>query len=77
MVALLTALLQIAGVILSYLQQKQLIDAGKAKQIKENLDGSLVLLGKANKARSDATADFDKSHGLPNDQQKPDPYRRD
>lgn len=77
MVALLTALLQIAGVILGYLRERQLLEAGKAQQIKDNLDASLVLLGKANKARSDATAEFDKSHKLPDAQQKPDPYRRD
>lgn len=72
MLALLAAILQIAGLILGYLKDKQQIDAGRAMQIKENLDASLGLLGKANKARADAVDDFDK-HGVHND----DPNLRD
>lgn len=74
MIALFTIVLQIAGIILGYLHQRQLIEAGKALQIRENLDGSLEILGKLNKARADAVAKHDASGGVSDDS---DPYRRD
>lgn len=72
MVALLTVLLQVARIIFGYVQQHQLLEAGKAAQIARNLDASLDLLGKANKARADAVAKHDS--GVSDDH---DPYRRD
>jgi hypothetical protein len=64
--------LQVAGIILGYLQSRQMLDAGKAQQLKDNIDASLVLLGKANAARADAVAKHDAGVSDPND-----PYRRD
>lgn len=71
---LLIATLQIAGGILGYLKDRQQIEAGKAEQIKENLDASKAILGTLNKARSDAVAKSDASGGVPDPK---DPYLRD
>lgn len=71
---LLVATLQIAGYILGYLRDRQQIEAGKAQQIKENLDASKTILATVNKARSDAVGAHDKRGGVPDDK---DPYLRD
>jgi hypothetical protein len=70
----LVALLRITKAVLDYVSQRQLIEAGKAAQIKENLNASLALLKKVDKARSDAVAKFDASGGVPDSS---DPNLRD
>lgn len=73
-VSLLSALLQLSNVVLAYMQQRQLIEAGKAEQLAENLNASIDLLGKMDKARNDAVAKHNARNGVPD---KDDPYRRD
>lgn len=75
MIQLLTVILQVAVGILGYLKTKELIDAGKAQQIKENLDASLALIKTGKDAGDKAVADFDARGGVP-DPNDPD-IRRD
>ena len=71
---ILKALLQLSNVVLTYVQQRQLIAAGEAKELARNLDASLNLLVVMDKARSDAVAKHDAANGVHDDA---DPYRRD
>lgn len=72
--AILRALLGLASSLTSYLQEKQLIEAGEAKAIAEGLKNAQAATEKARKARRDALRKFDKSGGLPDDD---DPNLRD
>lgn len=72
--SVLLALLRVTSGVLDYMRQRQLIEAGQAKQIAENLNASMELIAKANKARADAGAAFDKRGGVPDDK---DPNLRD
>ncbi|TXH12352.1 MAG: hypothetical protein E6R03_13005 [Hyphomicrobiaceae bacterium] len=70
--AVLRLLLSLASVVLSYAQQRQLIGAGEAKQIAANLEKSLELSRKIQRAGEDAAKRWDDSGGMPDD-----PNRRD
>lgn len=71
--ALISALLQLTRLVVSYTQQRQLIEAGKAQQLAESLNASIGILERMDKARDDAVAKFDDPGSVPDD----DPYRRD
>ena len=62
--ALLRTLLSLAGSLIGYRQQKQLLDAGEAKAIKEGLEKQNDIIDKANKARIDARNKFNDSNGV-------------
>jgi len=59
-------LLGVANKIAGYMEKKQLMDAGKAKQQKENLQEARDAVSKAIDARRDAHRKF-KSDGMPKD----------
>jgi len=65
--ALLKAVLGLAQSLTGYLRDKQLIDAGEAKAIATQLEGSLHALERANEARSNAVRRFDDDNGVPDD----------
>lgn len=72
--SILKALLGLASGLTTYLQQRQLIEAGQAQAINEGLKNAKEAIHKANAARADAVTDFDKRNGLPDDS---DPNLRD
>lgn len=72
--AMLRALLGLASSLTTYLQNKQLLEAGEAQAIAEGLKNAQAAITKARKARRDAVADFDKRDGVPDDN---DPNLRD
>lgn len=57
--ALLKAVLGFARALTTYLDRKQLMDAGEAKAIARQLESSLNALDRARKARANAVADYD------------------
>lgn len=71
-VAVIRLLLSLANTILTYAQQRQLISAGEAKQIAANLEKSLELSRKIQRAGEDAAKRWDDNGGMPDD-----PNRRD
>jgi hypothetical protein len=72
--AILRALLGLASSLTTYLQNKQLIEAGEAQAIVEGLKNAQDAITRARKARRDAVADFDKHDGMPDNN---DPNLRD
>lgn len=60
--------------IIAHMREKKLIDLGAAQEIAKQLEASNAILDKARRARDDATADFDKRGGVPDDK---DPNLRD
>lgn len=72
--SIITVLLRLVNGIVSYMQQRQLIEAGKAEQIKDNVNATLSLVNKADAAAAAATDAFDKRGSLPDDK---DPNLRD
>lgn len=72
--AILQFFLRISASIASYMQSRQLMEAGKAEQIVQNLKEAQNAIKKANKARTSAEHNFDKRDGVPDDK---DPYLRD
>lgn len=72
--AILRALLGLANSLTSYLQEKQLIEAGEAQAIAEGLKNAQDAISKARKARRNALNDFDRRNGVPDDD---DPNLRD
>lgn len=64
----------LANTLLTYVQQRQLITAGEAKQLAKDLERSLALLDKIRKAGDDAASKFDNANGVPDDT---DPNLRD
>lgn len=72
--AVLRALLGLASSITTYLQNKQLIEAGEALAIAEGLKNAQEAINKANQARRAAERKFDESGGVPDDS---DPNLRD
>lgn len=72
--AILRALLGLASSITSYLQERQLIEAGEARAIAEGLKNAQDAITKANQARRTAERKFDESGGVPDDS---DPNLRD
>lgn len=73
-VALLQYLFRFAGSVVSYLQQRQLVDSAQAAVLAKNLESSLDTLTQAIKAREAAAARFRSSGGVPDDS---DPNLRD
>lgn len=73
-IALLKGILGIASSLTAYINNKQLMDAGEAKAIARQLESSINVLDKAQKARRAAVADFDARDGVPDEQ---DPNLRD
>lgn len=80
--SLISALLQLTRLVVSYVQQRQLMEAAQAAVLAEQLDASIKTLERMDKARADAVskhradklrADTDDTTG---DRPK-DPYRRD
>lgn len=66
--------LKLADGLVRYAGDRQLLNAGEAKAIAENLSASRDVLDKALRARNTAGADFDKRGGVPDDK---DPNLRD
>lgn len=56
---ILKAVLGIAGAIASYMERQQLLDAGAAIAIKDNLNDTLVKIRKADAARNSVKHDHD------------------
>jgi hypothetical protein len=73
-VSLLRTLLGIAASVATYVQQRQLMDAGRAEQINKALSHANENIKKANRARDAAERDFDKRDGVPDND---DPNLRD
>lgn len=74
MINLLKVLLGLASSLASYLDNRQLIEAGEAKAIAEGLKNAQDAIQRADTARRNANRDFDKSGGVPDDG---DPNLRD
>ena len=72
--ALLQVLLQFAGALTSYLQQRKIIDLAQSEVIRNGLEVALDTITKANEARKLATDKFDASGGVPD---PTDPNLRD
>lgn len=72
--AILRAVLGLASLLTTYLQNKQLIKAGEAKAIAEGLKNAQEATEKARRARNAALRKFDESNGVPDDS---DPNLRD
>jgi len=72
--AVLKAILGLAGSLAAYLNNKQLLDAGEAQAIVKSLNHAKETINKATAARNKATSDFDDANGLPNND---DPNLRD
>ena len=72
--AILRALLGLSSSLATYLQEKQLLDAGEAKAISESLKNAQEATNKARKARNAAISKFDDTDGLPDND---DPNLRD
>lgn len=66
--AMIDGLLSVAGKIVYYMERKQLMDAGRAKEQRDNLKEAKDALDKANRARKSARNDIrngrmrDKTH---------------
>ena len=74
LLALLQAVLGLAGSLTAYLKDKQLLDAGEALAISKGLQDAQTSILKAKQARITANSKFDKSDGVPDDT---DPNLRD
>lgn len=72
--AVIRLVFSLANTLLTYVQQRQLITAGEAKQLAKDLERSLALLDKIRKAGDDAASKFDNANGVPDDT---DPNLRD
>jgi hypothetical protein len=72
--AMLRALLGLTSSLTTYLQNKQLLAAGEAHAIAEGLRNAQDAITEARKARRAAVSDFDRRHGVPDDN---DPNLRD
>ena len=72
--AILRALLGLAGTLSNYLREKQLLDAGEARAIAEGLKNAQEATTKAREARRNAVRKFDDSDGVPDES---DPNLRD
>lgn len=73
-VGLLRVMINLATSLASYVESKQLLDAGEARGILKGLTYAKNKLDKANRARDAAVNEFDKRDGLPDDD---DPNLRD
>lgn len=69
---ILEAVLGFARALASYVERKQLMDAGEAKALASQLESSANVLQRARRARDNAVRDYD-ANGLRED----DPNRRD
>lgn len=74
MISLFVLILQVAKIVLGYLETKQLLDAGEAKEIARNLNASLEITSKGKRFRDAALDEFDKRGGVPDER---DPNLRD
>lgn len=72
--AILKILLSLASSVAQYMQNKQLLEAGKAQAILQGIKDAREITKTANAARSDAVAKFDERAGLPDES---DPNLRD
>lgn len=72
--AVLRALLSLASSLTTYLQNKQILEAGEAKAVSEGLKNAQNAITKAHKTRYNANRAFDERDGVPDDQ---DPNLRD
>ncbi|MFW5908835.1 MAG: hypothetical protein ACOCR8_04265 [Desulfosalsimonas sp.] len=66
-ITILVTIVKIGEKITSWLDRKQMIDAGKAIQIKNNLQEAQNEIRRANDARRDARSKFNDRGGLPDD----------
>lgn len=73
-VSFLRTLLSLAAAVATYVQQRQLIDAGRAEEINRALVHANENIKKANSARDAAEREFDKRDGVPDES---DPNLRD
>lgn len=71
---LLRALLGLANTLASYLQERQLIEAGEAKAIAEGYKNAEDAIMRAKAARTDSNTKFNDSDGVPDED---DPNLRD
>jgi len=72
--ALLRALLGLSRSLATYLERKQLLDAGKALAVIEGLNNAEDAIKQARDARDTAVSKYDSVNGLPDDK---DPNLRD
>tara|TARA_R100000152_G_C6782307_1_gene219775 strand:- start:18167 stop:18385 length:219 start_codon:yes stop_codon:yes gene_type:complete len=72
MIRLVNLLLGLAASLVSYLDKRQLLEAGEAIAIKEGIQHAQDQVEKAKQARADAVRRYDE-HGMSDD----DPNRRD
>lgn len=72
--ALARLLLALAANLVAMARERKLIEAGEAQAFAKQVEASLALLDKTNKARARAGADFDERGGVPDDN---DPNLRD
>lgn len=72
--ALAKLFLAFAASAVAYAREKQLLDAGAAREIARNMEATNALLDKARAARDAAVADLDRRGGVPDDR---DPNLRD
>lgn len=71
---LLIGILGVAGGLLDYLRQRELINGAQAELAKKNLEAALDITQKARAARKIAGDKFDAANGVPDDS---DPNLRD
>lgn len=74
MLTILKLLLSLANSAASYVERKQLMDAGEARYIRGQINEAQERVAIANKARDDSNRDFDNRGGVPNND---DPNLRD
>lgn len=73
-VTILRLLLSLANTVATYVRDRKLLEQGEANAILAQLKGSVDALDRATKARDAATAKFDDTGGVPDEQ---DPNLRD
>lgn len=66
-ISILAAILKMGEKLASWAERKQIIDLGRAMQIKDNLQEAQDEIRRANNARRGARSDFDERGGLPDD----------
>ena len=73
-IAILKTMLKLTSSLAAYVHAKQLMEAGESKIIAESLKNAQAEIEKAREAKTSALRDFNKSNGVPDEQ---DPNLRD